>query len=106
MAKKRGRRVNDEKIGPEFDFGPLYHQINLISRCLGIIAMRFSPEKPQKISDRIRFLGFMGFTNQEIAGMLNTKAAIVAVRKAEARKRRKQRRPPGKKKERKRDGKD
>ena len=85
----RKRRTEDQGDAPsasEHHLQALLRSLNTIALSMGAIATRLAPSRPRTDPDRIRLLKGFGFTNIQIAAILDTTPLTVAVRLSEGKK--------------------
>lgn len=81
MKRRTKSTANAEE--KQVDLEPLLRRLEVISRSLGILALRMAPTRHKTDTDRIHFLQGMGFDRNEIAAMLGTTPGTVSVRLSE-----------------------
>jgi CRP-like cAMP-binding protein len=78
-----GKRTNgNEAIKLYPVLNAIADRLAIISRDLGVLALRFAPSRPKK-TERIHFLHALGFDNDEIAAILGTTPGTVSARVSE-----------------------
>jgi DNA-directed RNA polymerase specialized sigma24 family protein len=85
MNKTKDRVINGSSKEAQLDITPLLGKLDMISRCLGVLALRFSTSRPKSDKEKIHVLQALGFDRKEIAGILSIKPETVSVRLSEAR---------------------
>lgn len=66
--------------------GELLRPLTAIALSLGALAVRLGPVRPKTDHERVRLLRGFGFTNAEVAAILDTTPNTVAVRLSEGKK--------------------
>jgi len=88
MTAQRKKAEIETLVSSVPDLTHLVHRLTIIGRSLGALALRFAPSRPKTVGDRSRFLKSLGFSYNEIAGILGTTPKTVSVRLAEGHPRR------------------
>jgi len=77
MANKELR--NQAEVTPIPDSRAILEKLTLISKSLGILALRFAPKRHKSNKERIHFLDALGFDRNEISAILSTTPGTVSV---------------------------
>lgn len=85
MAKPKTKKMEVSEVSPG-ERDQLVQRLTLISRSLGLIALRFAPEKPTTDKERIFLLKAMGFETSDIVAILDIPVQTVYNRLSEERK--------------------
>jgi hypothetical protein len=96
MLKRRTASAPKEREAPDVDLSEVTGILRVVSRSLGVFALRMAPSRPRNDTDRIKFLVGLGFDRNAIAGILNINPRTVSVRLSEIRAGIHQRRARGK----------
>lgn len=83
MANKGKPNKNLDTRDNTVDIGSLLEPLSIVSRCLGMIALRLYYPRPKTDTEKIRILGSLGFNRNEIAQMLEISPPTVSVRLSE-----------------------
>jgi len=83
MATKRTGKADDQMNESSVKPEAILRELNLISKSLAVIALRFMSNRPKSDTDRIYFLKDFGFDRNEIAAMLTTSSQTVSNRLTE-----------------------
>ena len=90
MAPKRRRQeIRTSEVITQEQLENITKQLTVISRCLGVLALRMAASRPKTDTERILFLNALGFDRREVAGMLDIAPQTVSSRLSERRSRRK-----------------
>jgi CRP-like cAMP-binding protein len=83
MAKTKGQDLPSEIYRTAIDLAKLEHHLGVVSRCLGVLALRLAPTRPKTDASRVAILGACGFDRNEIAEMLSISRQTASNRLAE-----------------------
>lgn len=86
MKREKRRVATDEAAPATGGVGELLRPLNAIALSLGALAVRLGPARPKSDHERVRLLRGFGFTNAEVAAILDTTPNTVAVRLSEGKK--------------------
>jgi hypothetical protein len=86
MKKKVIAGATEETQNYEIDLSEITKLLGIISRTLGVLAVRLSITRPKTKGERASFLNSIGFDRNEIAAILASKPKTISVHLSQRRK--------------------
>jgi len=93
MAKKGNSKSIKQTDLPKTELSEVIRILSIISRTLGVLAVRLSHARPKTEGERVFFLDSLGFDRNEIAAILAGDPKTISVHLSQQKKPKKEKRP-------------